>query len=112
MAVKSNPKNKNGYWVVSANDLLSGHVVYLCENNQWRAQLQSALVCSSEQNHTLLDMAGAFADQIVGAELVPVTRNGAGELALLTLRDLLRDSGPSHRSYLSRQQSTAGAQHV
>lgn len=88
-------KNKNARWVVTANDLLLGDVVYLNPQTAWTRHLHEALVL--EQREPAEDLASQLrrqSESVVGIDVIAMTpANGA--ISPQTLREKLRHRGPS-----------------
>ncbi len=88
-------KNKNAQWVVTANDLLLGDVVYLNPQTVWTRHLQEAMLL--EQREPAEDLANQLRRQsksVVGIDVIAMTP-ASGAISPQTLREKLRQSGPS-----------------
>jgi hypothetical protein len=90
--------------VITANDLLSGDVVYLATNGHWQRPLQGAVVAdTADEANRLLAIATPQEALVVGPYLAEVTRDAAGRLAPVHYRERIRTLGPSNRPDLGRQ---------
>ncbi|MCB1329226.1 MAG: DUF2849 domain-containing protein [Maritimibacter sp.] len=78
---------------VTANDLLTGEVVFLAADGRWVAELdEAALVADAEENARRLAWAQADEGRVVGAYLA---RAAAGA-SPLHFREQFRATGPSN----------------
>lgn len=95
--------------IVSANDLLSGDVVYLDRAGAWTRRLDAAAVAETPgAADDLLAVAATQPDQVVGPYLADVARPEDGAAPLpMHLRERIRDRGPSTRPDLGRQADLA-----
>lgn len=91
-------------WLISANDLLSGEVVYLADQAEWTRELAQAVCIDNEQAAEQARQSAELQhDKIVGPIVVGATYHaGENKLMLNHFRDRFRDSGPTHRSELAR----------
>ena len=81
--------------IVSANDLLSGEVVYLAVDGGWTRDLAEAAVAAGEaEAATLLARAEARPGEVVGPYLAEVDPD-RGAPVPTHLREALRARGPS-----------------
>jgi len=83
--------------IVTANDLLSGDVVYLTAQHVWSGALVDAAVSDTpEAASEFLAIGAAQQDIIVGAYLVDVQRDETGTAQPLHFREAFRMRGPSN----------------
>jgi len=89
--------------IISANDLLDGHVVYLTANGGWTGEPGNAVIAENAEDASIL-LATAEAQQalIVGPYLVDI-EPGLGTPEPVLFREKLRVTGPSMRSDTSLQ---------
>ena len=86
---------KDQLWVVTANDLLTGDVVYLDSKQHWTRDLQQADILACQNiAATRLESATVQSDIVVGAELIAVIAS-KNTVVPETLRERLRNRGPS-----------------
>jgi hypothetical protein len=89
--------------IVSANDLLTGDVVWLGRDGLWTRDLARAAVAEdAETADRLLAEAAGRAHEVVGPFLADVALDGP-EPRPLHFREVFRTRGPSHRPDLGRQ---------
>ncbi len=82
--------------VVTANDLLSGDVIYLTPHGNWsRIHTDAALFTEQLAAEAALSAAQAQPDQIVGAYLAPA-RHGPNGPEPAHFREVFRARGPSN----------------
>lgn len=98
-------------WLISANDLLSGEVVYLADQGKWTNELAQAVCIDDKQEAEKARQSAELQhDKIVGPIVVGATYHAEkNELMFNHFRDRFRDSGPTHRSELARVASPAYA---
>ena len=83
--------------VVTANDLLSGDVVYFTAKGGWDGNLASAKVVGDpNEAQALLDEASKQQDVIVGAYLTDMDLDGQGLPVPVHFREVFRTRGPSN----------------
>lgn len=84
-------------WLISANDLLIGDVVYLTPGHGWSRQLTDALAIA-EKSDALTVFTRVSNDQavVVGHTLLEANQHADGTLTLSHYRDRIRFSGPTH----------------
>lgn len=88
--------------VISANDLLSGDVVYLDASGAWtRALAGAVLIADGQEADALLREAKAQPGNVIDPYLIDVTVGPDGPIPS-HIRERLRDSGPSFRTNLQR----------
>ena len=87
--------DKRASHVVSANDLLSGGVIYLTRTDGWSQDLSEAAVAHNAVDaERLLGIASCQPDCAVGPYLVAVVAT-QGKITPTAFRERLRDTGPS-----------------
>jgi hypothetical protein len=99
-------KGKNqGLKVVTANDLLTGEVVYYTLDRQWSVSLDEAHAVEGQEALNLLTEAALDEGSAVGPYLMDVkedlTPSGRGRL-----RELIRETGPSIHPEFARAKGT------
>ena len=82
-------------YVITANDLYDGEVVFWSGTDQWDALLGNAYAFD-DRNDAEGIITGLRADQVVGGYAIPVTRNDHGELIPTHLREAIRAAGPTN----------------
>lgn len=81
--------------IVTANDLITGVVVYLTASNQWtRKHSYAELLSNPAHAQSRLDYAQAQQDRVVGAYLTNATEKSDGA-APMHIREKFRALGPS-----------------
>lgn len=91
--------NSNKRFIVTANDLFSGDVVYFTANHKWAGSLdRAALADDKEAAKALLALALADTqqDKIVGAYITDVALDDAGAPQPTHFRETFRTRGPSN----------------
>ena len=87
-------------WLLSANELLSGQVVYLTTNQQWSRDILDA---HQYDDHAVAAQAleALEADQsvVLSPLIVDARRHVDKTLTMTHFRNRFRESGPTHRSY-------------
>lgn len=82
--------------VLTANDLVEGDVIYLCEDGSWTRDLARAEILTDEADAQMrLIEASREADRLVGAYLADVTRGASGPEPV-HFREAFRRRGPSN----------------
>lgn len=91
-------------WLISANDLLLGDVVYLSDQSSWTRELTDAKCFITEQAAGQARLqAESQSDLVVGPILVAASWHASEQRVEFDhYRDRFRDSGPTHRKELSR----------
>lgn len=89
--------------IVTANDLLSGDVVYFSTSGVWARCLAEAQVAQDAEAADALLAKADIPAQIVGPYLADVTVDPTGAPVPSHYREALRDLGPSNRLDLGRQ---------
>lgn len=91
--------------ILSANDLLDGNVVYRTESG-WSEHLASALIARDEAGALALEQAFLAAErdeEVIAAELIPVTLDADGRIGPSHYRARIRALGPTVRTDLGPQ---------
>ena len=91
-------------FVLVANRLLDGSVVYLAEDDTWTEAIGSAKRLDSEEEKRLAEATGneaVNACHVIGAELVALAET-CSELKPARLRETIRAIGPTVRPDLAR----------
>ena len=83
------------YYVITANDLYDGEVVFWAGSDQWDALLVNAYAFDDIKDAEGI-IAGLPADQVEGAYPISVTRNDLGALTPTHLRETIRATGPTN----------------
>lgn len=93
------PLESTPVWLISANDLLEGGVVYLTEKSEWSRSLSSARIIKDKETAAEL-LADIEKNQtfVVSPFSVNACLSLSGDLTLPHFRDRYRESGPTHRS--------------
>lgn len=98
-------------WLLSANLLLEGDVVYRTAAGGWsRAIAKAAVAQSEEAAAALLAAAKAEPHLVVDAALAEATVGPEGRVAPVSHRERIRALGPTHRPDLGKQAERAAAQ--
>ncbi len=85
--------------VVTANDLMSGHVVYMTAKGSWTSDHCEATVAfDAAAADALVEKAHADDERIIGPYLVAVSLDDIGRPHPIHLREILRTRGPGNRS--------------
>ncbi|MGK0231911.1 MAG: hypothetical protein ACI9US_004594, partial [Gammaproteobacteria bacterium] len=86
-------------WLISANDLLMGGVVYLTPTMGWSRVLLEAFTVR-KKSVALSQLASLVADQstVIGHTLVEASLHADGTLSLLHYRDRIREGGPTRET--------------
>ncbi|SIO38442.1 Protein of unknown function [Rhodovulum sp. ES.010] len=83
--------------VVTANDLLTGDVVYLAGDGAWsRRHVDARLLQDAEAARAALAAAAAQADKVVGAYLAEARPGPDGHPEPVHFREVFRTRGPSN----------------
>lgn len=84
-------------FVVTANDLFSGDVVYFTERHDWAGALtDAAIALDKAAADALLALANQQQDKIVGAYIADVTLDADGTPQPVHFREVFRTRGPSN----------------
>ena len=87
---------------VTANDLLTGEVVFLAADGSWVTDLaEAALVCDPDENARRLTRAQADEGRVVGAYLA----KAAAGASPLHFREQFRATGPSNYFHGKQERS-------
>ena len=92
--------------MMTANRLLDGEVVYLCDDGTWSEDYSRARVVSDPAEVAEAQTIARDAEQaqtIVGAYLAKVGRADDGTLSLLSMKETIRATGPTTRRDLGKQ---------
>lgn len=89
--------------IASANDLLTGAVVYLSREGVWDPALAEAAVSLDSEALATLAQDALRERQVIDVAFVPVALDAGGQPHPLSLRDRIRDRGPTVRPDLGRQ---------
>ena len=89
--------------LVSANDLLEGHVLYLGKNGVWTTSRHEAAVSTDKDELDALAAKASETRQVVDVAHVEVTLEDGGPPRPVALREVIRDRGPTNRPDLGRQ---------
>ena len=92
--------------MMTANRLLDGEVVYLCDDCIWSEDYSRARVVADPAEVTEVQTIARDAERaqhIVGAYLAKVARADDGTLKLLSMKETIRATGPTTRRDLGKQ---------
>ena len=89
-------RRPSSLWIVTANALAEGDVVYLTADDRWSRDLREAELIEDEAHAQLRLLDAQAAPGVVGAVLAEARRGQHGPEPV-HLRDVLRVSGPSSR---------------
>jgi hypothetical protein len=83
-------------FVLTANDLSSGDIVFWSDESRWTQGITSAHVIAANEHDTFVELGNASenANEVVGAYLTPVERKDSA-LQPIELRERRRVAGPS-----------------
>ena len=87
----------------TANDLLSGEVVYLSHDGVWGRSLADAAVSLDTEALAALAREASQKRQVVDPDFIPVALDASGLPRPISLREIIRDRGPTVRPDLGRQ---------
>lgn len=91
--------------ILTANDLISGDVVYFCTGDRWTRDLAAAVVAETPEATAELEAQGKAAEtanRVVGAYLVAI-RPGENGPVPVRRREQIRTLGPTIRTDLGPQ---------
>ena len=94
-------------FVLSANRLIDGSVVYLAEDDNWTDRIADAKRLNTPDEQDRAKTVGVDAEnacQVVGADLIPLSCDEP-TITPARLRELIRAVGPTVRPDLARQSS-------
>jgi hypothetical protein len=94
------------YYVITANDLYDGEVVFWTGTDQWGCLLTNAYAFDDVSDAEGI-IANLRADQVVGAYAIPVTKNDQGTLTPTHLREAIRAAGPTNYFHGKQQDRQA-----
>jgi hypothetical protein len=97
MPKAANPK------IASANDLLGGQVVYLEQDGTWGTDRRRAAVSDDVDALNALVAAAPREPQVVDVNLIDVSLGEDEDPHPVSLREIIRDRGPTVRPDLGRQ---------
>jgi hypothetical protein len=104
MSAQARKLAKNGLYVVTANELLSGDVVFRNANGGWSPGIDAAAVLDS-QDKGFVELAEAREDEaaniVIAAALIEVSVE-QGAIRPVHIRERIRALGPTVRADLSR----------
>lgn len=85
-------------WVISANDLRQGNVIYLTGNDGWVADINHAQQLSDKATaEERLPAATVQQLQVIDPYLVEVEQHADGTVSPVHFREQFRVSGPTHQ---------------
>lgn len=89
-------KKINPLQVITANDLLTGAVVYLDTDDQWNRNLNAAMIfkgsaCAQSRINSLQDADAC----VVGIDVITISMSPVGHIEPVHIREHLRLHGPS-----------------
>ncbi len=96
--------------ILTANELLSGDVIYFGQTGTWSRDLDEAFVGLDDNAWTWLEQKGEGEDRIgrvVGAYLVEVEKTATG-VRPTHIRERIRTLGPTVRNDLGKQAEAIG----
>jgi len=86
--------------IVSANNLLSGNIVYLTPDKGWSRELTEALLIDQPDTASeLLETLEADQSVVLSPIVIDALLHRDGSIELSHFRNKFRESGPTHRSY-------------
>ena len=91
--------------IVTANDLLSGEVVYLSASGKWSPIHGDAVLLDDLQADTRLAEIQKVATSVVGPYLAAAAKDGGNAPSPIHFREVFRTKGPSNR-FLGKQAHT------
>ena len=104
MSAQARKLARNGLYVVTANELLSGDVVFRNANGGWSPGIDAAAVVDS-QDKGFVELAEAQKDEraniVIAPVLIEVTVDD-GAIRPVHIRERIRALGPTVRADLSR----------
>jgi len=93
--------------IITANDLLSGEVVYLAENGEWTIEHAEAISFETELGaSSRLDDVMQLDPSVIGAYLVDVSLGEGNAPKPAHFRETFRTTGPSNR-FIGKQAATS-----
>lgn len=102
-------KRRPGLFMVTANRLIDGEVVFLDADDRWQETFADGGVIDETAADARLAVAEAAvaACQVVGPYLIDVVRDAEGRLQPARYRERMRALGPSVRTDLGKQAATS-----
>lgn len=89
---------KNTLWMITANDLRQGNVVYLASDGSWVNSIEDAQQFSDNASaEARLPQATAQQLKVIDPYLIEVTRTDNGDIYPVHFREQFRISGPTHK---------------
>ena len=88
--------------IITANDLLSGEVVYLSASGKWSPDHGDAVMFDDIQADTRLAEVQKLDTSVVGPYLAGATQGGGDAPSPIHFREVFRTKGPSNR-FLGKQ---------
>lgn len=85
-------------YILTANDLISGDIVYWGQNEAWTKQFSNSLSILTEEDKDKLEQIGKQEENnniVVGAYIISLQKQADGRLYPLALREQHRIQGPS-----------------
>lgn len=96
--------------ILTANNLLSGEVVFLTDDGDWSPHICEAAVAETAEAIAELEAAGVIGERertVVASYLVDVERGSNGPVPV-RVREHIRTLGPTVRTDLGKQAELAG----
>ena len=91
-------EHKDTLWMITANDLRQGNVVYMTNDGDWVGSIDAAQQLSDkEAAEARLPAAVAQQLQVIDPYLIEVARADNGGIYPLHFREQFRISGPTHQ---------------
>ena len=95
--------SENQVWLISANDLMLGDIVYYTASGSWSRQLSEAACLTLESEaRAIVEEHEARHSQVLSPTLVKAYQVGNSKPVLSHYRDRYREVGPTHRTDLLR----------
>ncbi len=104
----SRKSQKPTHFLLTANDLLNGDVVFWGQKAAWTQDFTDALVVSDENAEKKLVEIGQKEEKnniVVGAYIVPLIQEQEGQFKPVELRELRRCEGPSILNHIKSGQA-------
>lgn len=97
------------YYVITANHLFNGEVVFWADADQWQ-YLFSEAYAFDDKDDADDNLSRVRADQVVGAYVIMVEKDASQQITPTHLREAIRASGPSN--YFHGKQRDRNAPHL
>ena len=97
------------YYVITANHLFNGEVVFWADADQWQYLLSEAYAFDDKDDADD-NLSRVRADQVVGAYVIMVEKDASQQITPTHLREAIRASGPSN--YFHGKQHDRNAPHL